>query len=627
MSYTKPGLYADRMLSAVDAELDRLNGETIPLVGMNASLTANLAGAPEARMTFDGSEKALLAGKMQLVNVSGVDAQALRTDIVGDVAVISGVIPRVAMLASLETDLHGAPDVARSDNAKRRIASNGKLIMPQAAGLAADAGTATLYLNGAGNLSYIESKLSGPLIQRWFGPSNPVANARQTRWQFNPDKDVVGGVTVRAPKDDATPDHIFGTTIGANHGYPSSLVTAAAHGKTAADIGSIWANGGNQFVLVEIVSTTQLLLTRVDSSSMPQTGTYTHVSGATATANIVVTARADAQWMPPAQDLQLRALVDGEEVGRVDRGALTSGTLNGVYTVRDAAQFVEVCEYLSKAEMIAWKQTRPASLYPTGRTASLRVTTVYEYDKFGGLAIYRDWLVLQPMPISDIMGMQMEAKGAFDTAAADYYIPNTLPFAYNGATINYSMKVPADLTMVSPDPNDEGSVKFTPAKIEATGPALLRAYALYDSGYFDASGFLPVGSAADDVRRSLITDHAMEIRGDTGKRYWRLVDKGDFMAAAGEYFSCVIFRNVGVTRPDRTAFTVARTREAAYIMIDWHNRSGLDTIELPPDLVGRAFTVSSSRNATVKGTVLSGRLSVDVAAPADYATLTLRAPR
>ncbi|MDC5140682.1 pyocin knob domain-containing protein, partial [Acinetobacter baumannii] len=78
---------------------------------------------------------------------------------------------------------------------------------------------------------------------------------------FNFASDYVNGVLQRNLGDDVAPMRLDGTTVGANHGYRKTNLTAANHGKTTADIGSIWTNGTKEFVIVEIVSSSILSVT------------------------------------------------------------------------------------------------------------------------------------------------------------------------------------------------------------------------------------------------------------------------------------------------------------------------------------------------------------------------------
>lgn len=618
------GVALDNEIAAREAA-QVFSGRTVTKIGLSGVFTADPSGKPQASSNDNGKELALVDDQMRQTNVSGLDARGIRYDMVAGRTVRSGIFCKIGGLADIETDPDGKPVATHKDNGKFQVAVSGAMVTPGEATASQAVGTARLVLTGPGSLGYVESNLLGYSVQRYFGAFNILPNNETLRWLFNPDADVIDGVTVRAPKDDATPDHIFNTTLGANHSWVASIMTASGHGKTSADVGSIWQRSGVEYVITRVRDANTLLLTQRAGNGTAPTGTFTHVSGATNTGSFTATASSSGNWSPPAQNMSMRVMVDGELVCSSLNGVLLEGSYEGNFLYRDSVKFIEVCEFPTKDDLVnGWLIGHPTSLYPTGLPTALRVTNVYQYDKWGGLTLARSWYFLAEVPVSDLMGIQLETTGAFDPAAAQFYIPNTLPFTYNGSTVNYSMKVPTNLTMLAPG---TPSVNFTPDRIEPTGPCLMRALVLYDSGFVDAAGFLPFGSAADDVRRDMVSELAMEIRGNTGKRYFRLVDEGNFIAQPGQYYEMFGYRAVLKKDPARTAFYPVPGPDADYLFADWHNKAGVDTIELPPEFIGRSFTVVGARNATVKGSILSGSLVVTVNASADYATLELRVPR
>ncbi len=635
VAYDQPANWVQlyRMVAGVPVPIDdmangsalRRVGELGPAVGRSSKVQINPSGAIAGFTQRSGRRYGLVGGALRRGDVSGVDDAGFRTDLIGDAEIVRDLGPAVGRAKLLVTDSQSRPmseyraDVAGGGGAY--LAGDGLMHRVGDSAAAVDTGGATLVLAGENALSRIETGVNGYALERWFGPFNTLSDNETLRWLFNPDADIIDGVTIRSSRDDATPDHIFNSTIGANHSWVASVMTANGHGKTADDVGSVWTRTGHDYVLTRVRDANTLLMTSRDSNGAVPYGTFTHVSGATHTGSITASASTAGNWAPPAQDMEMRVLVDGNLVCHSKNGLLLSGAYFGKFSYRESAQFIETYEVLSKAELTSWIETHPTSLYPTGRSPSLRVTNVYEYDRWGGLTLYRSWLFLADVPLSDLMGLQLNAAAAFDPATAQYYIPNTRPFVYNGNTVDYANIEPVTLTINAPG---TPSIWFDSSKIEATGPYLTRALALYDSGYVDAAGFLPVGDAADDVRRLRCSEAAMELRGNTGKRYFRLVDDGNRIARAGEYYEMVGFRNVFPKQPGRTAYTVVRSREADYVFADWHNRTGIDTLDMPQDLIGRSFTVKDSRNVSVFGSLIPGRLPVSIDAAPGNASLALR---
>jgi len=470
-------------------------------------------------------------------------------------------------------------------------------------------GVATLVLGGTGNVeSYVESSLSGETIKRTF-TAFPTYSVDGYPVLFNIGDDYVNGVQVRANiGDDTPPDHLFGGTIGGNHGYRLGRLTAAGHGKTQVDQGSIWTAGGTEYLLVEVVDVNTLLLTERSGNGAPPTGTYTHVSGATNIGDITVTAQSFAQWYPPFKNRHIECFVDGEKISDT----------SGAFSYRQSVQFIETYDILAKGEMVTWWEANGGSgnIEPDG-DPSVRITLTYEFDRDGQLTIYRDWLFLKSTLVNDLMGIQ----SARASGTTHYYIPNTVAFTHDGTAVNYSLIEAADRTSTG----GQVSVNFTPTEAEATGPFVDRVLSLFGSDYVFAQGFLPVGDVADDAaRRALCSARGLEIRGNTDKLYFRVVDKGDFTAVAGEYYSAVAYRHIFPRPTERTAAYPVRTRGADYLYIDWHNVAKVDRVQVPSDFAGRNFEIVASRNVTLYSEVLTGWLNVHVAATGDYGFLVLR---
>lgn len=469
---------------------------------------------------------------------------------------------------------------------------------------------ARLVLSGSGDVeSYVESSNSGVTIKNTFTPF-PASDVDSYPVLFNINDNFVDGIAVRSGVgDDTPPDHLFDATIGGNHGYRLGRLTATGHGKAQADQGSVWSSGGTEYLLIQVVDANTLLVTERSGNGAPPTGTYTHVSGATNTADIVVTAQSYAQWYPPFQDRTITLFVDGKKI--------TDTT--GKFSYRDSVQFVEAYDILAKSEMLAWWEANGASgnIEPSG-APSIRITNTYEYDRDGQLVIYRDWFVLESLTVNDLMGIQ-SARAAGTT---HYYIPNTVEFTHDGDTVNYSLIEAADRTSTG----GQVSVNFAAAQCEATGPYVDRVLSLIGSDYVFAQGFLPMGDVADDsARRTLCSAKGLEIRGNTDKLYFRVVDKGDFVAQPGDHWSAIVYRHIFPRPADRTAAYPVRKQGADYLYMDWHGVSKIDRVPVPPDYAGREFEVVSSRNATAYGDFLAGELNVNVdASGSDYGFLVLK---
>src|SRR5690606_13732840 len=100
--------------------------------------------------------------------------------------------------------------------------------------------------------------------------------------------------------------------------------TANAHGKTTADIGSVWSYNAKNFIIID-VPTANTIMIFSDYSGNPLlptnytlgtsfSGTLTHVSSATNTANITFTATVKGQLHPGINNVQVKLTIDGKEI-------------------------------------------------------------------------------------------------------------------------------------------------------------------------------------------------------------------------------------------------------------------------------------------------------------------------
>tara|TARA_R100001143_G_scaffold12558_4_gene13755 strand:- start:5913 stop:8801 length:2889 start_codon:yes stop_codon:yes gene_type:complete len=457
-------------------------------------------------------------------------------------------------------------------------------------------GSAKLVLNGAGT-AYVESANSGDLIRNEFIPF-PVYTLTTYPCRLNIRGTFLNGVSVRDGADDIAPDHALDATIGGNHGYVVGVATVDSHTLAEADQGSIWSLSGGEVVLVEVQDANTLILAHRTINTAPGTGTYTHVSGATNTADFTVTAVTQTQFYRPDANYQISRSVDGEGV------TATSGT----WLYDDNVTISETCDMLARSEIINWWIANGGvlgGLAPSG-DPSYTMTTTYRWDRDGQMTVTRDWLILKATPVSDFMGIQVMRAGN----PLSFYVPGALPMTYQGSTIDLSRIEPATVAT-------GGTLYLTAAELQADGEYAHRCLSLWSDKAF-AAGFLPVGDAAYDVRRDRVSALAFELFGSSGKQYFRAMDKGDHIAQPGDYYTVTAYRHVCPSSAERTAFYIVRTATTAFVLVDWHDVTKLDRLSIPTDLQGREFTVLDSRNVSLKGGTMPASLPAYVSASEDY---------
>ncbi|ALC12462.1 hypothetical protein [Sphingopyxis sp. 113P3] len=465
-------------------------------------------------------------------------------------------------------------------------------------------GLGRVTLSGDGsNASNVESARSGQSVRHDF-IAFPAANLTAFPCRLNLTGAYLGGAQVHAGADNIAPDRVWADDIGANHGFKLNSSTCTGHGKTSDDEGSVWSSGGNESVLVKVVDANTLLLARRTANLGPAVGTFTHVSGATNTGSFTTTANGgNIQWYPPHTSLTRSVQVDGSPVAQHE----------GAWDYSDSVLISETCGMLARSEIINWwiaNGGASAGSEPEG-DPSYWTNTAYRFDAYGQMSIYWNWLFVKETPVTYLRGLQHMMTGA-----EQIIVPSAVPFTYQGNSVNFAMGEAADIAVAG-----EEEILFGSDELQAEGEYGHRVIVDYGANAL-VMGFLPVGDAALDVRRTRVSNCALQLA-TNGKVYFRALDKGVHDAQPGDTYSIVAYRQV-VSMVDGDPDTViVRQPGSTWIIKDWRDRSGLVHLPIPADLIGRGFMVVDSKNATVVGSVLSGALAVTLDAEDDNAYVVI----
>lgn len=420
---------------------------------------------------------------------------------------------------------------------------------------------------------------------------------------FNFYGDYIDDVLIKSGNDEAAPIHMENTTVGANHGWIITKATAVGHGKTAADVGSIYSLEGREHVLVEVSDADSLMLADREKNTASPVGSYVYASGGATATDIHVTAVKRVQWRPSHVNRQIKVLVDDVEI--VERDV--------ELTFSDEVVFVESYGIQGRSAMVEAVIAEGVSIPSTDPIVSINLS--YVFDTSGIATIYYDFYSHADITFSDIM-LTQSAKGG----VTDYYIPKTLPQYIDGVVYDFAQIDSASKTI-------EHGIRHVLIKPETSEPDGLlpdRVVGFAANKGMFAIGYLPLYAGAADVRRAQVTDTAIEIRGNTGKIYPHLVDTGRRQMAAGQHYAAIAYRAVTARSADRTAMYLVRTDDGAFLYLDWHDADMTDEIELPPDLVGHSVEVVESRNAQLLPTTSAKTLAFSVSAAGDYGFCIIR---
>lgn len=437
----------------------------------------------------------------------------------------------------------------------------------------------TLKIDFSGQeLTSIEYSYNGKQIRQEVAPFRPLVDIT-SRTAFDFRRFIVDNEVIQNTADDAAPYRVFNTTVGANHGYNRTRITASAHGKTNADVGSVYTDGTREFVIINIFSANQLDVSSRSDNAGVSSNLLTHVSGGTDTSSINSTSRVNEQFYPIIKNRKIEVLTDGHPIP----------SINNTYFANDTISFVESYDIMEKNSMMEWLISQvgtSSKIVQFDGDAAISVSINYVFDRNMGCTIFTDFVALKAIDaFKDIMFLQA-VKLVADPVK--YYVPKTLPFNHDGIPMDFSE--PTDITSM-PLVN---SIDFTMDKCDPAGLLADRALMLTPSIGF-AMGYLPVKDAALSRRRDVATRKALEIR-NTKKVYMSAVDTADIAALTpGDYFSVIGYRNFFLRDPVRTSAYVVETPSGGYLYADYHAAS-VDRISLPSNFAGKSVQVIEKTN-------------------------------
>ncbi len=410
--------------------------------------------------------------------------------------------------------------------------------------------------------------------------------------------------------DDITPLNFNGTYIGANHGYNiiSQLKDFNDHGKTEADIGSIWAIGTQQYVLVKVDGST-LWFCPYSEASM-QSGTFspaaiasgaviTHVSGATNTASMTAPkASTLEQFYVATNHLEQRAFLDGTyEVDLAKDGSYTAEFVD-FYEAYDIIYLPDMLTYLIEN---AGKNTNDSHHDEELDGSYVRIHVTYRYHKNGSCVVYSQYDFDKTVKVGYFGAVQSQ------------------PFAES----THYVYVPGTTTYAVPTLQGNESIYLKKNQLATAGKHITSYFQFSDAEGSKAMnlGFNPYYGYGTTEKRDdyLLGDYGFYYT--SFKMYPYLISGGT--VSAGESVTSVAYRVPSVkTDEDLTALNWYWVGEDIYLSL--HTDAALDkTVSLPDYMEGMTISlVEGSDSFTVNSETISGGISV-TATGAGYAIVKL----
>lgn len=414
--------------------------------------------------------------------------------------------------------------------------------------------------------------------------------------------------------NDNMPPVFTDKNIGGIHGWNGYRFITAAHGKTiAGDIYSVWANGGNEIILYNIDGDDLYFTARNLDFGTPTTGTWTHVSGATNTANITLSGSVLSRNMQPSLNhISKKVFIDG-----VEKVASTQE----IYTCTDNARIEEVYNIVGEQAAKDYLVTQQGGgvLVDTNLGAGIiQITNNYTVDRSFMIMGKMKFEALAAIPTFGYTMFLQQVSLA--TTGDKWYIPKTEPITTGDGTF--------DLTNLTPYQSLSNNMVFDSTVYEfPTSPPDRQLMVLDNENAVYVHGFLPVLDAAIGTRVNNVNDSCAISAADQ-KFYMRgnTSDKVGTSLTLGEVFEVYSYRGVIPQVAGRTAAYFVHDYDTGkgYMYADWHTLPVTDSITIPAKYQGKAFTVvEKTSNVTMVDGTLGGSLSVPVSAAHNYGFLTI----
>jgi len=261
--------------------------------------------------------------------------------------------------------------------------------------------------------------------------------------------------TYMNPDDDNAPFYTQGGYIGGNHGQSRmKIVTAAGHGKTTSDLGSIWADSAGtpkQFVLVKVVSDSVLWFLGTNAGTAQNwnfnqtlTGpTLTHVSGASNTGSVTIGSQVAGQMWPGTRNTLKAVLLNGSR----------PVTDDGVYE----CAFVDVVhqyEILDSHVLLNYIMDNPGVAVDwkhSSVTAAYTVSHRYRYHENGSISDKGSFTTVIAAPINAggyIGGMQARVITPPASGTQWRYVNRMAAFTISSTTYNLSQAGGQQITTI-----------------------------------------------------------------------------------------------------------------------------------------------------------------------------------
>ncbi|MFM7010797.1 MAG: hypothetical protein ACKO0Z_15990, partial [Betaproteobacteria bacterium] len=428
--------------------------------------------------------------------------------------------------------------------------------------------------------------------------------------------------------DDSPPLYINGTYIAGNHGASiAKSVTVAGHGKTEADIGSLWditdSGYSNNYTIWAVPDPNTLYLLSQRGAGKTDVDTYwghevttltgksfAHLEGATNVAGFVPSAQATIQLLPAINNRNLSFFVDGAEIYPAD----------GVYR---CAKF-EVREQYSIVNppaIYSWLRSNVGKVSnnwtpPDSLEADAVVKNSYLFGENGACANTHEPQFFKNLTLGFIPGVQ-GTQPYYSGKVLSGYAPGVSPVTA-GAT--YDFKSVAALTTAPSSDADLASGVW----LDAKNPPNRLLHLVTNGGvneFGSLYGYTPLRSPTGRVSRSANVNTA-GFFSTARKAYPKAVTGSIYPSSivpAGTSLKVVAYRHIFSSSavPDATVASWFWDGSDIVVTFDFHKTSTFSTISLPAVAEGCSVTPIDSLAVSLLSPIVDGG-KIGVACTASY---------
>lgn len=427
---------------------------------------------------------------------------------------------------------------------------------------------------------------------------------------------TVTGVQVGNVQDDKIPPSYNGTYIGGNHGCSDGRrVTATAHGKTSADIGSRYTNGGFNYYIIRVVDANTLIMLGENHGTSSEkwrfrqapTGTFVYAAGGVNTSNLTVTVSVMEQILPAIKNMVQKFYCDNIEVSPTTIEVLECKTFDIIESY-DIVNLNETLNYLIANTGTTYTDAQLLTAWQYG-SPQVAVNTKFQYQENGALVLTQDFKTYQEI----VLGYHGYLQNSAMVNAAGYpntkmCIPKTLPQVVGART--WDFRTLEDFNAANAP---TGSIAFPKG---STWESLDNAPSRWIQFLADAGNVLKIGFAGGfttdrgvgKIRGSLLNDAGFLFT--TRKMYPYGIASNLNPFLANNLYSAVFFRQYfDAENPDfknATSVTSHKVGNDTFYYIDYHTNTNLDVLPMPIELIGKQITIiEKSANMTLLNDIVA----------------------